>query len=256
LPNDICDTMAENAADQQVKTCKTWLCIDLPVLEYGEAWRLQGELLAARQSGVVNCDIMLLLEHLPVFTLGRRGGRENLMISESFLEKSGIQIFHVERGGNITFHGPDQLVGYGIIDLHGARMTVTDYVTSLEEVMIRSAAHWGVVVERNPLNRGVWVGNSKLGSIGIAVRRGVTFHGFAFNVNISLEPFSWINPCGLKGIGVTSLERELEHRLSLTEVREVTKRNIESVFQVKLVPTKLTVIDALLRSGNRSLDEY
>jgi len=100
------------------------------------------------------------------------------MVSETLLEQSGIPVFHAERGGNITYHGPGQLVGYGIVDLHAAQLTVTDYVTALEEVMIRTAAHWGVIAERNPINRGVWVGNNKLGSIGIAVRRGITFHGF------------------------------------------------------------------------------
>lgn len=229
--------------------CKTWLCVDQPVLDYREAWRLQVALVAARHTAAVDADIMLLLEHPPVFTLGRRGGRENLTVSESFLEKSGIPIFHIERGGNITFHGPGQLIGYGIVDLHAAKLSVTDYVTGLEEIMIRTADHWGVIAERNPINRGVWVGNTKLGSIGIAVRRGITFHGFALNVNIRLEPFSWINPCGLKGIGVTSLERELAQALPITEVREVLKHNIESVFQVNLAPTELAALEAMLREA-------
>jgi lipoate-protein ligase B len=228
---------------------KTWLCVDLPMVDYADAWRLQVELVAARLSAVVDADIMLLLEHPPVFTLGRRGGRENLTVAESFLQQSGIPIFHAERGGNITFHGPGQLVGYGIVDLHAARLTVTEYVTSLEEIMIHTAAHWGVMAERNPMNRGVWVDNSKLGSIGIAVRRGITFHGFAFNVNIALEPFSWINPCGLKGIGVTSLARELARPMSTREVREILKHNIESVFQTKLALTELATVEAMLRKG-------
>ena len=226
---------------------RTWLCVDEAVLDYREAWRLQVELVAARHAAVLGTDIMLLLEHPPVFTLGRRGGRENFRVSESFLEKSGIPTFHIERGGNITFHGPGQLIGYGIVDLHAAKLTVTDYVTGLEEIMIRTAAHWGVIAERNPINRGVWVGNTKLGSIGIAVRRGITFHGFAFNVNISLEPFSWINPCGLKGIGVTSLERELAQTLPIAEVREVLKHNIETVFRVKLALTELAALEAMLK---------
>jgi lipoate-protein ligase B len=234
---------------------ETLLCVEFPMLDYGEAWRLQGKLVAARQSGAVVADIMLLLEHPPVFTLGRRGGKENLTVTEEFLEKSKIPIFHVERGGNITYHGPGQLVGYGIIHLHAAKMTVTSYVTALEEVMIRTAAHWGVVAERNPLNRGVWVGNSKLGSIGIAVRRGVTFHGFAFNVTVSLEPFSWINPCGLKGIGVTSLAQELGRSASMEEVREVTKSNLESVLHVKLTPTPLATIEGFGDRGNLASDK-
>ena len=227
--------------------CKSWHYLDLPLLDYSEAWQLQARLVAARRSELIDSDIFLLLEHPPVFTLGRRGGRENLTVSESFLEQSGIPIFHVERGGNITFHGPGQLVGYGIVDLQAAGLSVLDYVTGLEEVMIRTAAHWGVPAERNPLNRGVWVGTTKLGSIGIAVRRGVAFHGFAFNVNLSLEPFSWINPCGLKGIGVTSLARELSSRLPITEVRDSLKDNLQSIFQIQLVPADLTKMELLLK---------
>jgi lipoate-protein ligase B len=234
---------------------RSWLCLDLPLFEYGEAWQLQARLVDARKSRWLDSDIFLFLEHEPVLTLGRRGGRENLTVSESFLERSGIPVFHVERGGDITYHGPGQIVGYGIVDLQAAGLSVIDYVTCLEEVMIRTAAQWGVSSERNPLNRGVWVGTSKLGSIGIAVRRGVTFHGFAFNVNLSLEPFSWIHPCGLKGIGVTSLARELSRQLSpwlsIAEVRETLRRCIESVFQIELVTTNLGDMERLLTSMDR-----
>jgi lipoate-protein ligase B len=226
---------------------KTWLCVDLPLLDYGDAWQLQSRIVEARKSASVGSDFFILLEHPPVFTLGRRGGRDNLTVPESFLEKSGIPIFHVERGGNITFHGPGQLVGYPIVDLHAARISVTDFVGRLEEVMIRTAAQWGVPARRDPRNRGVWVGDSKLGSIGIAVRRGITFHGFAFNVNVSLEPFSWINPCGLKGIGVTSLELELSRSLPLSDVRAAVKSSVESVFGVNLSPADRAAVERLLR---------
>ena len=174
------------------------------------------------------------MEHEPVFTLGRRGGRENLIVSELFLEEAQIPIVHVERGGDITFHGPGQLVGYPILDLRAAKLTVTGYVERLEQIMIQTAAHWGVHATRNRLNHGVWVGGRKLGSLGIAVRRGITFHGFALNVNVSLEPFAWINPCGLHGVKMTSLERETTRKASMKEVREQMKRNIEEVFDVDL----------------------
>ena len=242
------------ATSPQRQAAKTWLWVDRPVLDYGDAWRLQLALVAARQAALIGSDVMLLLEHPPVFTLGRRGGRENLRVSESLLEKSGIPIFHVERGGNITYHGPGQIVGYGIVDLHAARLTVTDYVTGLEEVMIRTAARRGVSAERNAMNRGVWVGSKKLGSIGIAVRRGVTFHGFALNVNTSLEPFSWINPCGLQGIGVTSLAQELGRPLPNEEVRRDLKSSIESVFQVHLAPTEPAFLEGLLKKAKPAQD--
>ncbi|WP_246556335.1 lipoyl(octanoyl) transferase LipB [Desulfonema magnum] len=224
-----------------------WLCAEMPVIEYGEAWDLQVELVAARRDGRLERDVVLLLEHLPVFTLGRRGGLENLIVSEAFLKESGIPVFHAERGGNITFHGPGQLVGYPIINLQGARLSVTDYVEKLEEVMIRTAADFGVQAERNPMNRGVWVSNNKLGSIGIAVRRGICFHGFAFNVNLSLEPFGWINPCGLHGIGVTTLEQELLQSVSMKQVRKSVRQYFQSVFKVELAMTDISELQRLLK---------
>ncbi len=132
---------------------ETWLCVELPAIEYAEAWELQLELVAARKDGRLERDVVLLLEHPPVFTLGRRGGLENLTVSQAFLEKSGFPVFHAERGGNITFHGPGQLVGYPIINLQGSRLSVTDYVEKLEEVMIGTAADFGVQAKRNPMNR-------------------------------------------------------------------------------------------------------
>ncbi len=211
-----------------------WYCLELPLTDYETARKLQIDLVAARKQGRLQNNVVLLLEHPPVFTLGRRGGLENLTVSQAFLQRMGIAVIPAERGGNITFHGPGQMVAYLIIDLHSARLTVTEYVEKLEEVMIRTAADFGVHAERNAMNRGVWVGNSKLGSIGIAVRRGISFHGFAFNVNVSLEPFEWINPCGLHGISVTTLVYERGENLSLTSVREQIKQHIEIIFDVKL----------------------
>jgi lipoate-protein ligase B len=216
-----------------------WFLIEIPAMEYTRAWDLQNNLVAARKDGVVDKDIVLLLEHPPVFTLGRRGGLKNLTVSEDFLEKAGIPVIHVERGGDITYHGPGQIVMYPIIDLRAARLGVIDYVGLLEEVMIRTAADWGIEAGRNPLNRGVWVGNNKLGSIGIAIRRGISFHGMAFNVNLSLAPFGWINPCGLQNIGITSMEKELSINVSMDKVREAIKRHVEVIFSVELVITEL-----------------
>ncbi len=179
-------------------------------------------------------NILLLLEHPPVFTLGRRGGRKNLRVSEDFLQRSGVEVVHAERGGDVTYHGPGQIVGYPIVNLHAAGITVTEYVERLEEVMIRTARRWGVSATRNPVNRGVWVGNNKLGSIGITVRRGVTFHGFALNVNTGLEPFGWINPCGLTGIGMTSIERETAREVAMGEARREMVKNFEEIFEADL----------------------
>jgi lipoate-protein ligase B len=200
----------------------------------------------ARKKNIIDTDIFILLEHPPVFTLGRRGGRENLLATEEFLEKSGIPVVHVERGGNITFHGPGQLVVYPIINLRSTGLTVPAYVSGLEEIMIRTAADWGINAGRNPINRGVWNKNNKLGSVGIAVRRGISFHGLAFNVNLSLEPFNWINPCGLQNIGITSMERELSRKVSMNRVRKAVKGHIESVFGINLITTRLSELQGRL----------
>ena len=170
------------------------------------------------------------------------------MVSGAFLEESGISVVQVERGGDVTFHGPGQLVVYPIVNLKEARLSVVDYVTALEEIMIRTAGDWGIMAERNSMNRGIWVGNNKLGSVGIAIRRGVSFHGFAFNVNLSLKHFNWINPCGLQGIGMTSMERELSRSVPMDQVHEAVKCHIEAVFGVELVNISLAELQNLLKS--------
>ncbi|MBI4832428.1 MAG: lipoyl(octanoyl) transferase LipB, partial [Candidatus Lindowbacteria bacterium] len=148
-------------------SAKTWLLFELPLTDYVEAWNLQRRLVSAKARGEIHDDIILSLQHPPVFTLGRRGGRESLRVSEEFLKKSGIPLVQIERGGSITFHNPGQLVVYPIIDLEAAGLRVDEYVYGLEEAMIRAAAVWGITAGRNRLNKGVWVGGDKLGSIGI-----------------------------------------------------------------------------------------
>ncbi len=228
---------------------KRWLCIDIPAMGYGEAWNLQGRLVAARKDKAIDTNVILFLEHPPVFTLGSRGGLNNLTVSESFLEKAGIPVIQVERGGDITFHGPGQLVVYPIIDLRGARMTVVDYIESLEQVMIRAAADWGINAIRHPMNRGVWVGNNKLGSVGIAIRRGIAFHGMALNVNLSLRPFGWINPCGLQDTRMTSMEQELSRQVLMNQVRQSVKYHLKAVFGVDLVMTGLWELQGHLKNS-------
>ena len=233
----ICQNPIQNAQDPGPD--RKWLCIELPATEYKEAWQLQSNLVAAKYHKTIPKNVVLLLEHPPVFTLGRRGGLNNLRVSENFLKKAVIPVIQVERGGNITFHGPGQLIMYPIIHLQAAKLSVVRYVENLEEVMIRTAADWGITAVRNPLNRGVWVGNNKLGSIGIAIRRGISFHGMALNVNTSLEPFQWITPCGLENTGITSMERELSRNVSMKRVRERVKHHLEVVFDVALIMTRL-----------------
>ncbi len=216
--------------------------VELPVTHYREALELQRGIVAAKNSRTLDCDVILILEHEAVFTLGRRGARDNLTVSETFLEKKGIPVVHAERGGDITYHGPGQLVGYPIINLRTLRLPVTDYVSGLEESMLRTAADFSVAAERNPINRGIWAGDSKLGSVGISIRRGVAFHGFAFNVNLLLEPFGWINPCGLKDVSITSLAEALSRTVSMRQARRRMRRHLSAVFGFDLIPMKVADI--------------
>jgi lipoate-protein ligase B len=225
-----------------------WLCVELPVIGYREAWDLQSNLVGARKDKIIHTNVVLMLEHRPVFTLGRRGGLNNLRVSKDFLEEQGIVVIQVERGGDITYHGLGQLVVYPIIDLRVARLGVARFVEHLEELMIRTAGDWGITAERNSKNNGVWVGNNKLGSIGIAIRKGISFHGLALNVNLSLEPFSWITPCGLQDTEMTSMERELSRSVPMNQVRQSVKRHVKEVFGVELVTTSLSELQAVLKN--------
>ena len=225
-----------------------WLYLDLGLMEYQHAWDLQLKLVNARRDRVLDSDLVLFLEHPPVFTLGRRGGLDNLKVPKTFLDSQGISIIHVERGGDITYHGPGQLIVYPIVDLRYARWKVVDFVDALEEIMIRTVADWGIKAERNPLNRGAWVGLSKIGSIGIAVRRSITFHGLALNVNTVLKPFTWVHPCGLEGVSVVSMKEAAGKEIPMDDVRLAARKHMERVFRVKFLPVTLEDIQNLLDS--------
>ncbi len=233
------DNMLANRCDN------TWLFIESPVSDYHAVWKMQKNILEAGKKDPAFPDLAIFVEHDPVLTLGRRGGRDNLKVSERFLAESGVEVVHVERGGDVTYHGPGQLVGYPLIRLGRNRLGVLSYVEKLEEAMIRTALEWNVPAGRNALNRGVWVENRKLGSLGIAVRRGIAFHGFALNVNLSLEPYGWINPCGLKGISATSLSAEASAEISMEEAREAMKRQMASVFKIEWKSADWSELEAM-----------
>ncbi|MBC7342939.1 MAG: lipoyl(octanoyl) transferase LipB [Clostridia bacterium] len=167
---------------------------------YLEAMAYQEKLVALRRQGEIP-DTLLLLEHPPVFTIGRGGGWDNIRCGKDILAREGIQIYETSRGGNITYHGPGQLVGYPIIDLSQRGKDLQGYLRSLEEILIRTLQPYlkplGLEAQRLPGYTGVWVGNEKIAAIGVAVKGWVTMHGFALNVNTNLEHFKLINPCGL-----------------------------------------------------------
>jgi lipoyl(octanoyl) transferase len=175
---------------------------------YAEAWETQQRLQAQRQNEEIG-DVLLLLEHPPVYTRGRRSQPGELQMGTDWYEAQGIEVHDTDRGGLVTYHGPGQLVAYPIVQLRGYGDDVHEYVRGLERTMTGALGKAGV--RANPIEglTGVWVGTRKIGSIGLHVSRGVTTHGLAINVNNDLQPFEWVVPCGLEGISMTSLSREL-----------------------------------------------
>lgn len=208
---------------------KALLC-RLGLMEYQPVYDLQTRLAAARYEGCLATDCFLVVEHPRVYTLGRRGGREHLTVSEQFLAENNIPVIPIERGGVITYHGPGQLVIYPIIKLHQAHYSVGDYIFQLEALMVSLAAEFGVTAVRDNRNHGVWCGDKKLGSVGIAIRRGVSFHGLALNINPDMEPFHWINPCGLTNVQMTSLSQETGQNITVQMVSEVLEFYLEQQF--------------------------
>lgn len=203
--------------------------VDLGLIGYEECVSLQRKLVARRHAGEI-ADTLLLLEHPPVITLGTAGGDESLLADKDALERAGVKVFRTDRGGNITYHGPGQLVGYPIIDLRVHGKDVHAYLRKLEQVILGCLADFGLTGETMPGYTGVWIGGMKICSIGVAVRRWITYHGFALNVNPDFEHWSFIHPCGLAGREVTSLERLLGHDPGMDAVKESAVASFERVF--------------------------
>jgi non-canonical purine NTP pyrophosphatase (RdgB/HAM1 family)/lipoate-protein ligase B len=180
--------------------------IDLGRMAYGPALRLQASMAAARRAGTAE-DTLLLVEHEPVYTLGRQADEAHLLWSEAQRARRGIEVHHAGRGGDVTYHGPGQVVGYPILALGPRSRHAAWYVGVLEQVLVRTLARFGVAARGDARNRGVWIGAEKIGAIGVRIARGVTMHGFALNVAVDLSFFEGIVPCGIRGKGVTSLDR-------------------------------------------------
>src|SRR5207244_7265149 len=197
------------------------LAIDLGLIGYAEAWELQKRVVAARKAGAIE-DVLLFCEHPHVITLGRSGKRRNLLASESVLQQKGIEYYETTRGGDITYHGPGQIVGYPILNLGAIRRDVVWYVRTLEEAMIQATAEFGIKAERVAGKTGIWVriGNTeeKLAAIGVHISRWVTSHGFAYNVSTDLRNFDLIVPCGIADRKATSLEKLLGRHVGAEEV--------------------------------------
>lgn len=214
-------------------------------MEYEACWKLQQAIFdatLARKAAHLTSESageLLLVEHPPVYTLGKSGKNENLLVSEQYLASLGAAFFHIDRGGDITFHGPGQLVGYPILDLEMIGIGLRDYIHSLEEAAIRTVGHYGIKAGRSEGASGVWLdaGTTKMRkicAIGVRSSRFVTMHGFGLNVNTDLGWFEKINPCGFRDRGVTSIQRETGREISMDEVKDLMTNHLSELLNVKI----------------------
>lgn len=205
---------------------------DLGKLDYGDALKIQQDIfnkaVAAKRAGQSVDERLILVEHDPVYTLGRHADRNNILFNPDILASEGIRVFAINRGGDVTYHGPGQLVAYPIIDLQRHNLGVKAYVNLLEEAVIRTISKYGITGTRDEGATGVWLGSGhelrKICAIGVAVSRSVTMHGLALNVNTDLGYFTRINPCGFTDRGVTSIARELHREVNFEDVKEIFRQ--------------------------------
>ena len=202
---------------------------DLGLSPYQQTWDLQKKLQSRRIKNEIE-DTVLLVEHEPVYTFGKNADENHLLQNYP----DDVNIFHIERGGDITFHGPGQLVGYPIIDLHNYKMSISWFMRSLEDVIINTLMHYGIAANRKEGLTGVWVKDEKIAALGVRISRWVTMHGFALNVNTQLHYYDSIIPCGIFEYGVTSMEKVLRKEIDMDEVKHVLIQQFENVFNSHL----------------------
>jgi lipoyl(octanoyl) transferase len=203
---------------------------DLRIIDYKEAWDLQKEISDLRYKKEIS-DVLFLLEHPHTYTLGRVADKAHMISTPEYLNDNKISIYEIDRGGDITYHGPGQIVGYPIIDLNLWQKDTHKYLRGLEEVIIRTCAVYGITAIREPKYTGVWVENRKIAAIGIKVSRWITMHGFAFNVNTNLSFFSGIIPCGITDKEVTSLQKEFGKEFEIAEVKMKLLNHFKNIFE-------------------------
>ena len=204
---------------------------DLGLCAYDEVWILQKEIQAQRIAGEIE-DTLLLVEHEPVYTLGKNADNNHLLQHYP----DNVQIFQIERGGDITFHGPGQLVGYPILDLHNYKKSVSWYMRSLEQVIINTLQKYGIKGEQKEDLTGVWIKDKKIAAFGVRISRWVTMHGFALNVNTDMQYYDGIIPCGILEYGVTSMEKLLKYEVIMKDVKNTLISSFKNVFMNNIHP--------------------
>lgn len=216
--------------------------VDWNLISYADAWKQQQEvfdaMIAAKMDKQPTADMQQIVycEHPHVYTLGKHGKPSNMLVNEEFLKKINASFYPIDRGGDITYHGPGQIVGYPLLDLENFNLSLKDYIYNIEECIIRTLAHYNIEGDRLAGATGVWLEKDsprarKICAIGVRASRYVTMHGFAFNVNTDLKYFSYINPCGFVDKGVTSLQQELGHEVPLSEVKDLLTKNFDSLLR-------------------------
>lgn len=209
------------------------LLLDLGIVEYGQAFELQRALAAGRESGALP-DTLVLLQHLPVLTLGRRASGSNIVVAEELLRREGVAVERSTRGGDVTYHGPGQIVGYPILNLRALGLGAAAYVHGLEASLIDLLGKFGIRAGTDPKYIGVWVGAEKIAAIGVAITHGISMHGFALNVDPNLGHFSLINPCGITDRGVTSMTKLIRRPVSIDEVRPLLLESLSRTFDLEI----------------------
>ena len=201
--------------------------MDIGVCRYLAALEMQEELVAKRKAGDIR-DMLILVEHEPVFTLGRNAKEKNVLLPRKEIEKLGVDVVEIGRGGDVTYHGPGQVVAYPIIDLNAQGKGVLWYINNLEQIIIDVLDDFGITAEGGRDDRGVWIGNEKIAALGVRITRGVTMHGFALNVKLDMKPYSWIVPCGIPDKGVTSMDR-FKSDVSVADVKKSIIRHFGDI---------------------------
>jgi lipoyl(octanoyl) transferase len=227
-----------------------WL-VNLGVEPYDAAHALQLRLVDWRQRGLVG-DTLLLLEHEPVITLGRRADDGHILVGDEVLAQEGIVVRRIERGGDVTYHGPGQLVGYPILHLPSHSLGVSDYMHRLEQVIIDALAVWGINAHLREGFVGVWVGRNKIAALGVRIRRGVSFHGLALNVAPIMAHWETIIPCGIADGGVTSMAAELGHAPPMAQVRDTLAEQFARLFGADVVETTVDALAAQAAAAERA----
>ena len=221
--------------------------LDIDHLAYTQALSLMRGLVELKKSSV-QPEILILLEHEPVLTMGRRSQESEILATRECLKDQGISVHRIERGGLITYHGPGQLVAYPIFDLKRMRLGVSELVNGLETAIIHTLADFDILADRIEGLRGVWVSREKIASIGIAVRRGITFHGLALNYDPDFSHFDMINPCGLEGVKMTSISKITATQTSPVLLRQSLAKHISQLFNLDLHPWSLEQAAALVNN--------